>query len=46
MASTSSFDVTTGVDMMEVNNAVEQATKEIQQRYDFKGMKVELPDSY
>ena len=28
MASTSSFDVTTGVDMMEVNNAVEQATKE------------------
>jgi uncharacterized protein YajQ (UPF0234 family) len=42
MASTSSFDVTTGVDMMEVNNAVEQATKEIAQRYDFKGVKAEI----
>ena len=39
MASTSSFDVTTGVDMMEVNNAIEQATKELAQRYDFKGVK-------
>lgn len=38
MASTSSFDVTTGVDMMEVNNAVDQATKELTQRYDFKGL--------
>ena len=42
MASNSSFDVTTGVDMMEVNNAVEQATKELQQRYDFKGVKAEI----
>lgn len=42
MASTSSFDVTTGVDMMEVNNAVDQATKEITQRYDFKGVKAEI----
>ena len=40
MASTSSFDVTTGVDFMEVHNAVAQATKEITQRYDFKGLKV------
>jgi uncharacterized protein YajQ (UPF0234 family) len=39
MASNSSFDVTTGVDMQEVDNAVNQATKEIQQRYDFKGTK-------
>jgi hypothetical protein len=39
MAGTSSFDVTTGVDFMEVKNAVEQATKEITQRYDFKGVK-------
>ncbi len=39
MASNSSFDVTTGVDMMEVGNAVDQATKEITQRYDFKGVK-------
>ena len=40
MASNSSFDVTTGVDFMEVHNAVTQAVKEITQRYDFKGMKV------
>jgi cyclic-di-GMP-binding protein len=40
MAVSNSFDVTTGVDMMEVQNAVDQATKEITQRYDFKGMKV------
>ena len=38
MASGSSFDVTTGVDYMEVHNAVTQATKEITQRYDFKGV--------
>ena len=42
MASTSSFDVTTGVDMNEVHNAVTQATKEITQRYDFKGLKVSI----
>jgi cyclic-di-GMP-binding protein len=39
MASTSSFDVTTGVDLQEVDNAVNQAQKEIAQRYDFKGSK-------
>ena len=37
MATTSSFDVTTGVDMQEVDNAVNQAQKEITQRFDFKG---------
>ncbi len=42
MASTSSFDVTTGVDFMEVHNAVDQTTKEITQRYDFKGVKTEI----
>jgi uncharacterized protein YajQ (UPF0234 family) len=42
LASSSSFDVTTGVDFMEVHNAVDQATKEITQRYDFKGLKVSL----
>ncbi len=42
MASTSSFDVTTGVDMMEVHNAVDQAQKEVSQRYDFKGVAVEI----
>ena len=37
MAQQSSFDVTTGVDLQEVDNAVNQAQKEISQRYDFKG---------
>lgn len=40
MAASNSFDVTTGVDMMEVANAVDQASKELTQRYDFKGLKV------
>lgn len=42
MAQLSSFDVTTGVDLQEVDNAVNQAQKEIAQRYDFKGAKVEI----
>ncbi len=37
MATTSSFDVSTGADLQEVDNAINQARKEIQQRYDFKG---------
>jgi cyclic-di-GMP-binding protein len=37
MATQSSFDVTTGADLQEVDNAVNQAMKEVQQRYDFKG---------
>ena len=40
MAATQSFDVTTGCDMQEVDNAVNQAIKEITQRFDFKGLKV------
>lgn len=32
-----SFDVTTGADPQEVDNAVNQSAKEVQQRYDFKG---------
>ncbi|HXC26034.1 MAG TPA: YajQ family cyclic di-GMP-binding protein [Gemmatimonadaceae bacterium] len=36
MAQQNSFDVTTGVDMQEVDNAVNQSQKEIAQRYDFK----------
>jgi uncharacterized protein YajQ (UPF0234 family) len=32
-----SFDITSEVDMQEVDNAVNQARKEIAQRYDFKG---------
>ena len=42
MAQTNSFDVTTGADLQEVDNAVNQATKEIQQRYDFKGSKCSI----
>ncbi len=37
MAANPSFDISTGVEMQEVDNAVNQAVKEIAQRYDFKG---------
>jgi cyclic-di-GMP-binding protein len=37
MASNPSFDVSTGADLQEVDNAVNQTVKEIAQRYDFKG---------
>lgn len=40
MAATQSFDVTTGCDLQEVDNAVNQALKEIRQRYDFKGLNI------
>ncbi len=42
MATTASFDVTTGVDLQEVDNAINQTQKEIAQRYDFKGSKAEV----
>ncbi|ADL53541.1 YajQ family cyclic di-GMP-binding protein [Clostridium cellulovorans] len=42
MASSYSFDVVSDVDMQEVDNAVNQAKKEISQRYDFKGSPVEI----
>lgn len=40
------FDITSEVDMQEVRNAVDQAQREIQNRYDFKGTdsKIELND--
>jgi hypothetical protein len=37
MAAESSFDIVSQVDRMEVRNAVQQATKEIRTRFDFKG---------
>ncbi len=37
MAATHSFDITSTVDLQEVDNAINQARKEIAQRYDFKG---------
>lgn len=38
MAKNNSFDISTGVDLQEVDNAVNQATKEVGQRYDFRGV--------
>jgi uncharacterized protein YajQ (UPF0234 family) len=37
MATMNSFDVTSEIDMQEVDNAINQARKELGQRYDFKG---------
>ena len=37
-----SFDIVSKVDMQEVDNAINQAVKEIAQRYDFKGSKSEV----
>jgi len=42
MAQQNTFDVVSNVDMAEVKNAVNQATKEIIQRYDFKGTNSEI----
>lgn len=42
MAANQSFDITTGCDLQEVDNAVNQAMKEIRQRYDFKGLDVSI----
>ena len=37
MAAINSFDITSEIDMQEVDNAINQARKELAQRYDFKG---------
>jgi len=42
MAKTESFDITTGVDLQEVDNAVNQARKEIGTRFDFKNVVAEI----
>ncbi|GMU41349.1 MAG: UPF0234 protein [Chloroflexota bacterium] len=42
MAKDESFDITTGCDLQEVDNAVNQAVKEITGRYDFKGVLAEV----
>ena len=42
MASQQSFDISTGADLQEVDNAVNQAHKELAQRYDFKGSKATI----
>jgi cyclic-di-GMP-binding protein len=42
MATQASFDITSGVDLQEVDNAVNQAKKEVAQRYDFKGSRASV----
>lgn len=42
MAKDSSFDIVSEVDFQELDNAVNQAIKEIGQRYDFKGAAAEM----
>ncbi|WP_341393307.1 YajQ family cyclic di-GMP-binding protein [Arthrobacter sp. G119Y2] len=42
MASESSFDVVSKIDKQEVANALNQAQKELSQRYDFKGVGAEV----
>ena len=42
MASQCSFDITSNVDLQEVDNALNQARKEVAQRYDFKGAKASV----
>jgi hypothetical protein len=42
MAEQASFDITSTVDLQEVDNALNQARKEVAQRYDFKGSKASI----
>jgi uncharacterized protein YajQ (UPF0234 family) len=42
MATQCSFDITSNVDLQEVDNALNQARKEVAQRYDFKGAKAAI----
>ena len=42
MAKNSTFDITSTIDLQEVDNAVNQAHKEVAQRYDFKGSTAEI----
>jgi cyclic-di-GMP-binding protein len=42
MANDCSFDIASKVDLQEVDNAVHQTSREISQRFDFKGSKAEV----
>jgi uncharacterized protein YajQ (UPF0234 family) len=42
VATPCSFDITSNVDLQEVDNALNQARKEVAQRYDFKGTKASI----
>ncbi|HYO46779.1 MAG TPA: YajQ family cyclic di-GMP-binding protein [Gemmatimonadota bacterium] len=45
MAAESSFDIVSQVERMEVRNAVQQATKEVRTRFDFKGSSATIEES-
>lgn len=42
LASDYSFDIVSNIDLQEMNNAVQQAKKEISNRFDFKGSKSDI----
>ena len=42
MPAASSFDITSPIDFQEVDNALNQARKEVGQRYDFKGVTADI----
>ena len=42
MAKNETFDITTGCELQEVDNAVNQTLKELDQRYDFKGVEYKV----
>src|SRR2546425_12267247 len=42
MPATASFDITSTIDFQEVDNALNQARKEVAQRYDLKGATAEI----
>lgn len=42
MAKTESFDISTGVDLQEVDNALNQTKQELRHRYDFKNVPAEI----
>lgn len=45
MAGESSFDIVSEVDRMEVRNAIQQATKEVRTRFDFKGSSATIEET-
>ena len=45
MAGESSFDIVSEVDRMEVRNAIQQATKEVRTRFDFKGSSAAIEET-
>ncbi len=42
MAQQNSFDITSTIDLQEVDNGLNQARKEVAQRYDFKGARADI----